>query len=136
MDFFENPELLLGVPFLVLGLVGVGIAAATMFIPQPAAGAPAVVRGGHPDDAQYIKIGIALAVITAIEIALFYVSIHRAILITVLIVLSAAKFALVVMWFMHLRFDSTIFTTAFVTGLVLAAAVFTVVLATLGGNLI
>jgi hypothetical protein len=37
---------------------------------------------------------------------------------------------------MHLRFDSRLFSTLFVGGFALAAAVFIVVLATLGGNLV
>jgi cytochrome c oxidase subunit 4 len=36
-------------------------------------------------------------------------------------VLSAAKFTLVVMFFMHLKFDSRIFSGVFMAGLVLAA---------------
>jgi cytochrome c oxidase subunit 4 len=134
-DFFENPELLLGVPFLAIGVIGALIALGALANPERAPGEVAV-RHGHPDDAEYIKIGITLAVITLIEVALFYVDMDRALLIPTLMVLSALKFVLVVAWFMHLRFDSSLFTTAFVTGFVLAAAVFTVVLATLGSNLV
>ena len=38
----------------------------------------------------------------------------------VLLVLSAAKFALVVMFFMHLKFDSNVFSGVFLAGLALA----------------
>jgi cytochrome c oxidase subunit 4 len=38
----------------------------------------------------------------------------------------AIKFALVVRWFMHLRFDSRLFMRLFVTGVVLALSIFAV----------
>ena len=135
-NFFENPELLFGAPFLLLGLLGMAIALGALAQPERAPSQAVVTHRGHPDDAEYIKIGIILAVITAIEVALFYVSIERIILIPTLMILSAGKFIIVVSYFMHLKFDSKIFTTAFVTGLVLASAGFTVVLATLGGSLV
>jgi cytochrome c oxidase subunit IV len=47
-------------------------------------------------------------------------------------VLMAIKFALVVLWFMHLRFDSAIYKRMFVAGLALALSVFIVVLVTFG----
>ena len=134
-DFFENPELLFGAPFLVIGALGALLALGALANPERAPG-EAVVHRGHPTELEYVKIGIALAVITLVEVALFYVDIDRALLIPTLIVLSAGKFFLVVAWFMHLRFDSRLFTTAFVTGMALAGAVFTVVLATLGSNLV
>ena len=91
---------------------------------------------GHPDEAEYIKVGLFLGALTAIEVVIYYFDIPRNIFILMLLGLSAVKFIAVVMWFMHLKFDSRIFTTAFVTGMVLAASIFTVVLVTLGGNLV
>ncbi len=44
--------------------------------------------------------------------------------------LAVVKFALVVLWFMHLKFESRLFMRLFVTGLVLALTLFAVVLAT------
>jgi hypothetical protein len=41
-----------------------------------------------------------------------------------------AKFALVAMFFMHLRYDSRVFTAGFVFGITLAAGVYIVALAT------
>jgi len=66
-------------------------------------------------------IGIVLAVITAVEVAVFYIPALEAVLVPVLLVLSAAKFVLVVMFFMHLRFDSLVLTGLFMAGVVLAA---------------
>ena len=42
--------------------------------------------------------------------------------------LSVVKFALVVLWFMHLRFDNPIFKRIFVFGLMLAVVVYLIVL--------
>jgi hypothetical protein len=40
------------------------------------------------------------------------------------------KFALVALWFMHLKFDSRLFRRLFVAGLLIALAVFAIVLGT------
>ena len=45
--------------------------------------------------------------------------------------MAATKFALVALFFMHLRFDSVIFRRLFVTGIVLAAFVYFILLTTL-----
>ena len=84
--------------------------------------------GHHPGPRQYITIAVVLAVITALEVAIYYVEMVDALLVPMLIVFAFLKFFLVVSWFMHLRFDSKLFRRLFVTGLVLAAAVFAVVL--------
>ena len=86
-------------------------------------------RHDHPSDWKYIQIAIILAVLTAAEVATYYVDLGAA-MIPVLIVLMILKFVLVVMWFMHLKFDSPVFTRTFVTGLVLAVGVYVAALAT------
>ncbi len=133
--FFEDPALLVGLPLLAIGVFGLFIALGAMLAPQPS-GKAAVVHQGHPDEAEYIKVGLFLGALTAIEVVIYYFNIPRNVFIVMLLVLSAVKFIAVVMWFMHLKFDSRLFTTAFVTGLGLAAALFTVVLVTLGSNFV
>ena len=49
----------------------------------------------------------------------FYIGVEARI-IPVLVVLSGAKFALVAMFYMHLRYDAKLFSALFVGGLVLA----------------
>ena len=132
--FFEDPSLLVGVPLLLVGLFGLFVAAAALLAPE--GGKPVVAHHGHPEEAEYIKVGLFLGVLTAIEVVIYYFDIPRNIFILMLLGLSAVKFIAVVMWFMHLKFDSRIFTTAFVAGILLAASIFTVVVATLGGNLV
>lgn len=80
----------------------------------------------HPGVGQYVEIGIILAIVTAMEVALYYIDIARAVAIPALLFLTALKFVLVVMWFMHLRFDSPWFRRVFVFGLVIAAVVFSI----------
>jgi cytochrome c oxidase subunit 4 len=69
-------------------------------------------------------------------VALYYIELSHNLLVVSLLVFSAAKFLLVVLWFMHLKFDSRIFSTMFVTGFLIAVAVFVVVLATLDAALV
>ena len=77
-------------------------------------------HGGHASPGFYWAIGGILTVITAVEVAIFYIPALAGILVPLLLVLSAAKFLLVVMFFMHLKFDSKIFSGLFLSGLVLA----------------
>ena len=77
-------------------------------------------QGGHATVGFYWMIGAVLGIITAVEVAVFYIPALSAVLVPVLLTLSAAKFILVVMFFMHLRFDSPVLTALFMAGLVLA----------------
>ena len=74
----------------------------------------------HASVGFYWMIGVVLAIITAVEVAVFYIPALSPVLVPVLLVLSAAKFTLVVMFFMHLRFDSPVLTGLFLAGIVLA----------------
>ena len=78
-------------------------------------------KGGHATPGFYWSIGGILTVITAIEVAIFYIPAMAPALVPTLLILSATKFVLVVMFFMHLKFDSRIFSGVFLAGLVLAA---------------
>ncbi len=100
--------------------------------------APAEQVGGraHPGPLEYVKIGSILAVITAVEVGIYYVEAIEDALVPILIALSAVKFTLVVMWFMHLKFDSRVFAWLLAGGLALIGLLLVVVLATLGGGLV
>ena len=54
---------------------------------------------------------------TAISMRCAYIQVLEPALVPILLTLSAAKFAMVVMFFMHLKFDSKVFTGVFVAGL-------------------
>ena len=77
-------------------------------------------HGSHASPGFYWAIGGILGVITAVEVAIFYIPALSGVLVPLLLTLSAAKFFLVVMFFMHLKFDSRVFTGLFLSGLVLA----------------
>ena len=101
---------------------------------QTAGGSAAGHDGAHdhPGVGQYIEIGAILALLTAIEVSLFFAKLDQAIAVPVLIVLTILKFVLVVLWFMHLRFDHRVFRRLFFTGVVLAGLAFSVVLVVSG----
>jgi len=82
----------------------------------------------HPTDARYIRVAIILGVVTALEVATYFFDIPGAVLIPALLAMMVFKFFYVAAWFMHLRFDSPMFTKFFVTGLVLATAVYCITL--------
>jgi cytochrome c oxidase subunit IV len=84
----------------------------------------------HRHDWDYIKIALILGAITAVEVAAYYVDASTTALILALVPMMIAKFAMVAWFFMHLKQDSRIFTRLFVTGILLAVAVYAIVLLT------
>ena len=79
----------------------------------------------HPSTKQYVVIAIILFAITMVEFVLIwdragindYLGLSR---IPLLIFLSAIKFAIVILFYMHLKFDNPLFFRVFMAGLVLA----------------
>jgi cytochrome c oxidase subunit 4 len=71
---------------------------------------------------QHLMIGAMLTVITIIELAVSYSDMGD-VMIPLLLALSAIKFATVVAYFMHLRFDSPLFARMFVGSFLLALAI-------------
>jgi cytochrome c oxidase subunit 4 len=88
-------------------------------------------RRAHPPDSEYVLIALGLAVLTAIEVGLYYLRSNYT-TIVILLILMAIKFSIVVGWFMHLRFDSPLLRRLFVGGLILAISVYTVLLLMFG----
>jgi cytochrome c oxidase subunit 4 len=84
----------------------------------------------HPGEAKYIKVALVLAAITAVEVGFSYWDAVDSILAPSLIAMSIVKFAIVVLYFMHLKFDSRLFRRLFVAGICLAVFCFTAVLTT------
>lgn len=91
--------------------------------PAPSGRPPAAGPGaGHllAGPRTYAVIAVFLIVLTVMEVAVVYIPPLRPVLLPVLVVLSSAKFALVAMFYMHLRFDHRWFTYLFVGPLVVA----------------
>ena len=87
----------------------------------------------HPGTKTYIQIALILFVLTALEVAAYEVThpvatggigaLVEPLFIEILLLLSAVKFALVAMYYMHLKNDSKLFSGVFVFPLIIAAVV-------------
>lgn len=86
----------------------------------------------HPSQWEYIKIALILAALTAAEVSLSYMDVGRTFQIFGLLVMMVIKFLLVVLWFMHLKFDSPGYGKAFTFGIALTATVYGATLLTFG----
>lgn len=74
----------------------------------------------HPSPAKYILIATYLTLITIFEVAIYYVEALSDFFIAIFLILSAIKFLIVAMFYMHLKFDAKLFSTLFIFGIVLA----------------
>jgi cytochrome c oxidase subunit 4 len=93
---------------------------------DPATPAPAhtsAMAGEHASIGTYLKVAGILCVITALEFTVIYIRQLTPILTPLLLTMSIGKFALVVMFFMHLRYDGRPLTLLFVGPLVLATGI-------------
>lgn len=82
-------------------------------------------------DKNYIFIALFLAVLTALEVASTEVSsFPDSLLIPTLLILMVIKFAMVILYFMHLKFDSKLFSMMFYIGLIFAVSLYGVMLTT------
>ncbi|MGZ4679870.1 MAG: cytochrome C oxidase subunit IV family protein [Ilumatobacteraceae bacterium] len=92
-------------------------------------------HGAHHEDAShkpnsfYIKVAAALAIVTGIEVALYYLHLGAWYL-PILLVLMLIKFLTVVSLFMHLKYDNKLFSMLFYSGLILAVLVYIAALMT------
>ena len=86
----------------------------------------------HPTPWMYFKVAVVLFVLTALEVVAYEIArrptapMHAMvtpIVVPILLVLSAAKFALVAMFYMHLKQDSKLFSNLFVFPIIIAAVV-------------
>ena len=83
----------------------------------------------HPTVGQYVEIAVILAVMTGLEVALYYGGLPRGLTIGLLVGLTIGKFVLVALWFMHLRFDRRVLSSLFYSGLGLAAVIYAALIA-------
>jgi cytochrome c oxidase subunit IV len=93
-----------------------------------AGGTTATKEHGHPKERVYVMVALWLALITGAEISISYIKMPDPAKIVALVVLSAVKFAVVVGYFMHLKFDNPALRKPFITGIILAGVVYTIVL--------
>jgi len=90
----------------------------------------------HPTWSTYWKVALILTAITALEVWIYYIPafVHSRGFVPTLLVLSAVKFAIVVLFYMHLRYDHKLFKAVF-TGPLIIAITTIVVLMFLFGKL-
>src|SRR5689334_21167003 len=94
---------------------------------------PAAAEHGHPSTGVYVKIGLVLFVLTALEVGLYECTYGehagatgvalQPFFVPLLLALSAAKFALVAMFYMHLKQDSRLFSSVFIFPLIIATVI-------------
>src|SRR3989449_11658218 len=89
----------------------------------------------HPTAETYLRVAAILVVLTVLEVGVFYVPAFHPVLVPTLLVLSACKFALVVLFYMHLKMDSQFFAFLFGAPLTLAAVVMVALLFLFFGTL-
>ncbi|HEY9384672.1 MAG TPA: cytochrome C oxidase subunit IV family protein [Gemmatimonadales bacterium] len=87
----------------------------------------------HPTPGLYLKVAVVLFVLTALEVLAFEAGrgglgaglrpVIEPIVVELLIVLSAAKFVLVAMFYMHLKQDPRLLANLFVMPLLIAAVI-------------
>ena len=91
-----------------------------------------VAHTEHAGVGTYVKVAVILTLVTALEFAVLYIRALTPILVPLLLVMSAGKFALVVLFFMHLRYESRVLTFLFTGPLVIAIGI-VIALTTLTG---
>jgi cytochrome c oxidase subunit 4 len=94
--------------------------------------APGAPSHEHASVRTYVRVALILTLVTALEVGVIYIRLLTPIVVPLLLAMSAAKFALVAMFFMHLRYDARPLTAVFVGPLFLATGL-AVALMTLTG---
>lgn len=90
----------------------------------------------HPTWKQYKWVALILTVITIVEVWVYYIPrfVASRLFVPSLLIMSAAKFAIVVMFYMHLKYDHKLFRALF-TGPLIIAILTLIVLLFLFGQL-
>jgi len=86
--------------------------------------------------ATYVKVAIILTLITALEFGVIYIRRLAPVVVPLLLVMSAAKFALVVLFFMHLRYEGRPLNALFMGPLVIAIGLGTALMTLYGAFLV
>ena len=87
----------------------------------------------HPSDWLYVKVALLLGLFTAIEVSTYFIfsDAYTPINIALLLGLMVTKFGIVIMYFMHLKYDSKLFRRIFLGGLSLAVMVYMIAFSSL-----
>lgn len=88
--------------------------------------------GSHPGNRTYVLVALVLAVITGVEVMVFYLEALRPVIVPILLVLSTSKFILVASFFMHLKYDSRVLRWLFAGPLLMAIVIIVAIMALYG----
>ena len=82
----------------------------------------AAAAHAHPTGATYLKVAVILALITVVEVWAYYIPalVASPLFNPSLIFMSAVKFAIVVMFYMHLKYDHKLFRALFTGPLIIS----------------
>jgi caa(3)-type oxidase subunit IV len=92
----------------------------------------------HPTPTLYLRVALVLFTLTALEVGGYEIArrpgapLHEVVqqlIVPILLILSAAKFALVAMFYMHLKQDSRIYSGLFVFPLIIAGVLIAALIA-------
>jgi cytochrome c oxidase subunit 4 len=90
----------------------------------PAAGGHSAAHGAHahPTWKQYKWVALILTLITVVEVWVYYIPsfVASKLFVPSLLIMSAVKFAIVVMYYMHLKYDARLFRALFTGPLIIA----------------
>jgi cytochrome c oxidase subunit 4 len=77
----------------------------------------------HPTWSTYWKVALFLTIITAIEVSAYYIPAWESswVYVPSMLIMSAIKFAVVVLYYMHLKYDHKLFSTLFTGPLIVAS---------------
>ena len=89
----------------------------------------------HPTWSTYWKVAVILTLITVVEVWIYYIPsfVASKLFVPSLLIMSAVKFAIVVMFYMHLKYDHKLFRALF-TGPLLVACITIIALLFLFGK--
>ena len=78
----------------------------------------------HPTWKQYKWVALILTLITVFEVWAYYIPslVASAVFVPLLLIMSAVKFIIVVMFYMHLKYDHKLFRAVFTGPLIIAMA--------------
>ena len=92
----------------------------------------AAAQESHASVATYVRVAAILTAVTALEVGVIYIRSLTPIVVPLLLVMAAAKFTLVVMFFMHLRYDARPLSFVFVGPLIIAIVLALALIALVG----
>src|ERR687889_848214 len=104
------------------GHKGHGAASGGPPVHGPGAHAPAHDAHAHPTWKQYKWVALILLLITIVEVWVYYIPsfVASKLFVPSLLIMSAVKFAIVVLYYMHLKYDARLFRALFTGPLTIA----------------